>query len=67
MSRQTLDFYKDQLKNTSFEALQVIVDNATEMPLETKMLFHVAVSRGTIESCRSAIARWLYVNQPTDK
>lgn len=66
MSRQTFEFYKDQLKDASLQTLREMVDNATEMPDNRKMLFYAAISRGMTATARSAMARWLFDTQPTE-
>jgi len=66
MTRQSLDFYKDQLKNANLDTLEEMIKEATEMPFRQKILFYAAINRGMVENVRSAIARYLYTNQPTE-
>jgi hypothetical protein len=66
MTRQSLDFYKEQVKNSSLDTLKTMIDQAGEMPANQKRLFYAAINRGMVENVRSAIARYLYTNQPTE-
>lgn len=70
MTRQTLDFYKDQLKDATPDTLQLMVDDDQKMPGKDKIFYRAMLCYAfshnhfdLIALLRTRLANWFYDQQ----